>query len=178
MPFIPDSIFGISYMVAVFITATVALYKRKNLALAAVLVAHFITLRLIVAINHESAFLWCIHDVFLIAAASLTRTKHGFAVSACFIPVLLLDQFWLVFGSQFEANSAVAEACGYLAMFIIAGLGDDIGGYLDRRSNNFRISAGRFFTLFTLASRIKNERPAGNSDGGLAKRQKTTGESF
>jgi hypothetical protein len=178
MPFIPDSVFGVCYMVAVLITASIALYRQKNLALAAVLVAHFATLRSIATINHESAALWCLHDVFLIAAASLTKTKHGFAVAACFIPVLLIDQIWLFWGSTFEANSAVAETCGYLAMIIIAGLGDDLGGYINRRSNNARASIGRLADFLDVAGRGKVFGLAGFTWNRMGQPEKASKESL
>lgn len=127
MPLIPDSGFGIAYMLACFGVAGFA-YTRNNLharIVSLIFMAHWFSLRAINAIDHDNAALWVVHDVATILALGLygkrTRSRLAFACGAVFFVVMLFDQWWLLFDGGFNANAAVAEAAGYLCFLMIAG---------------------------------------------------------
>lgn len=127
MPFIPDSGFGIAYMLACFGVAGLA-YTRNNLharIVSLIFIAHWFSLRAINVINHDNAALWVVHDAATILALGFygkrTRSRLAFACGTVFFVVMLFDQWWLLFDGGFDANAAVAEAAGYLCFLMIAG---------------------------------------------------------
>lgn len=124
MPFFPDSAWGLAYLAGLLLSvvATWAWPSPEGRRVALLMVLHWMTLRAIDVTAPQSPLAWVCHDMALILLLALWgRCRLAYAVAAVFLPVTLLDQVWLVWGSTFEANAAAAEAAGYLAFIMMMG---------------------------------------------------------
>jgi len=134
MPFIPDTLYGAAYaMVGAWAFGTAfASMRPGNLAVAIVMLVHWVTMRGLDVYGHNNPGLWVLHDVAtVICLAVLGWTIHSrlaFACAAVFFAVMLFDQWWWLFSGSFDANSAVAEAGGYLVFAMITGASIGISG--------------------------------------------------
>jgi len=124
MPFIPDTAWGLAYLAGLCLAglAAWAWPSREARRVALVMGLHWLAMRAIDVTAPDSPLAWVCHDMALILWLAIWgRSRLAYAVAALFLPVTLLDQVWLVWGSTFEANAAAAEAAGYLAFLMIMG---------------------------------------------------------
>lgn len=143
MTFIPDSGWGVAYMLACFGAAAISFASRNANAknVAAVFLLHWFTMRLIDFAWYDYAALWVAHDAAIILALCaygwLKHSRLAFSCAAVFFVVMLFDQYWWLFDSTFNANAAVAEAGGYLCFIMITGAAIGTFG-TGRHSTGFR----------------------------------------
>lgn len=133
MPFFPDSIFGIVYLVALIAFGVIALLGPNKSAriILLILTIHWLTTRAIDVIDHENFWLWIVQDCAMFGALLIfCKGMEGRAIAALFFIVLAFDNYSLVTGGTFESAAAVAEVCGYISMIIMAGAAHDGRGKL------------------------------------------------
>ena len=137
MPFIPDTIYGITYALFCFGAAGFALQRNNRHAriVSLIFVAHWVVMRGIDVIDKDNPWLWVPHSMATVIALGLygkrSQSQLSFACAILMAVCMAFDQFWLVqhvTGTQFdtlnggfEQNGAVAELIGYLCFVMIAG---------------------------------------------------------
>lgn len=124
MPFIPDTVYGIAYVLVLIAAGAITLLGQNTDArrILWVLIAHWLTTRAIDVYDHTNFLLWIAQDcaVFL-AMLFYCRGIAGRACAALFFIVLSFDNYSYLTSGTFEGAAAVAETVGYLAMIIMAG---------------------------------------------------------
>lgn len=128
MPFIPATGWGLAYLAGLCLMGLVVAQRPHPEArrVALILAVHWVTLRMVNVIDHDNPLAWVMHDAGLVLAlVAFGRCRLAYAVAAVFVPVMILDQVWLFWGSSFAANAAVAEAAGYISMIMTMGTAHD-----------------------------------------------------
>jgi hypothetical protein len=166
MPFIPDSIAGISYVSILGFLTLVALLgnARKVSNLVILMWVHWVSIRIIDVIDKDNSLLWIgqgtIMVILLLFTSKLIVAK---AMAIIFYIGILCDEFNYFKGGSFDSAAAIGELIGYLAMIFMAGAAHDMGG---RTIRIYRSIGARYFNWFTALEKGCTISPRSRMFGG------------
>ena len=162
MPFFPDSVYGLAYLAALLVAGFVTMLGRNTQArrVLYILIAHWVTTRLIDVYDHENFTLWLAQDWAVFGALLICRGgRTALACATLFFVVMTFDSYSYIANGSFEGAAAVAETVGYLAMIIMAG-----GAHADfgkRRGNSGDLRSGNAGLLDTYQGWLQAKRRSG-----------------
>lgn len=149
MPFVPDSGFGLAYLMALCTASYLA--RKGSWQIIAIMWLHWGSMRTIDVIDRDNLFLWMVQDVAMIVAfLSLAKSRVWYGMACAFFMGLVCDQISMIAGAVFEAQAAMGEFIGYLAMVTMVGgaghgirLLGPISGVFRHASSVFHVEEGR-----------------------------------
>lgn len=195
MPFIPDTLFGITYALFCFGTAGFV-FRRNNphaRIVSLIFAAHWVVMRLIDVIDKDNPWLWVPHSMATVIVLALygkrSQSQLAFACSILMAVCMAFDQFWLVqhvtgirfdtLNGGFEQNGAVAELIGYLCFVMIAGSAighSGMGSSVDLRGGMGRLRPVPARKSFQMGRAIfSRSRMPGDGLAGLQNQEKENG---
>jgi hypothetical protein len=151
MSFIPNTLFGITYMAALAIAgvATCLGKEKKERRILWVLIANFIITRAIVSGMNENSALWLANDFGAVVGFLLyARTEAARACALLFFIIAQFDIIMVAGWVEFTPVAAVSDLLGYIVLIIMAGAANDLDGRISFISHRPRFRyLDRFFTL-------------------------------
>jgi hypothetical protein len=140
MPFIPNTVFGIAYLLALIVAGAITLHGEctEQRRVLWVLVGNFIITRAIVSLWPSQAVLWLANDyVTSIALALYGRTQAAKACAVLFSIIAQFDLAMIMGWANFSAVAAMSDLLGYLVLIIMTGAAHDMGGHIHCGNSRF-----------------------------------------
>jgi hypothetical protein len=132
MTFIPNTFFGISYLLALIVAGAITFYgeRTEQRRILWLLVCNFIITRAIVSLWPSQDWLWLANDYATsIALVLYGRTRAAKACAILFSIIAQFDLAMIVGWANFPAVAAISDFLGYLILLIMTGAAHDMGGH-------------------------------------------------